>query len=142
MNNIAKTIKRIAAILSLTAIAACNNSDDVSEIFIGHDWKLSFIEEAGTRRWPSQEHAYEITFTANTFNATTPAGGKISGRWSANGKTKEFRCSNIRSESIGANDTIGIKMVQIFNEATSYEGDIHYIQIKTEDNDLMQFYNR
>jgi hypothetical protein len=142
MNNIAKTIKRIAAILSLTAIAACNNSDDVSEIFIGHDWKLSFIQEAGTRRWPSQEHAYEITFTANTFNATTPTGGKISGRWSANGKTKEFRCSNIRYESIGANDTIANRMLQMFKDAASYGGDTHYLQIIKDRNHFMQFYNR
>lgn len=142
MKEIAKTTKRIIFVLALITIVACNNSDDINEIFIGHNWKLTYIEEEGIRRWPSQDKRYGLTFTENYFNASTPGGGKISGRWFADGKTREFNCSNIQTESIGANDTIGIQMVQIFNEATSYEGDIHYIQIKTENNDLMQFYNR
>ena len=142
MRNIAKTAKRIIFALALVTIVACNNSDDINEIFIGHDWKLTYIEEGGIRRWSSQQKSYDLKFTANTFNATTPNGGKISGRWYADGRTREFRCNNISTEGIGANDTIAKQMIQIFKEATSYDGDIHYIQIIKEDNHLMQFYNR
>ena len=142
MSDIAKRIRQIAMLVSLTAIVACNNSDDVSEIFIGNNWKLSFIEDAGVRRWPSQQSAYNLTFTANNFSATTPSGGRISGRWSANGKTREFRCNNIRSEGIGANDTIANRMLQIFKNAATYDGDTHYLQIKKDRNQFMQFYNR
>ena len=142
MSNIARKIKQIAAILSLTAIVACNSSDDVGEIFIGNNWKLSFIEEAGVRRWPSQQSEYALTFTANNFNATTPSGGRISGHWSANGKTREFRCSNIRAEGIGTNDTIGNRMLQIFKNASTYDGDTHYLQMIKDKNHFMQFYNR
>lgn len=142
MKNIAKTVKGAIFVLAFAAIVSCNNSDDINEIFIGHDWILTYIENGGIRRWSSHENAYSLTFGANSFNATTPGGGRISGRWHANGATREFRCSDIRTEGIGGNDTIARHMVQIFNEATSYDGDIHYLQIIKEKNHLMQFYNR
>ena len=142
MKNIAKTAKTFIFVLTLAVLSACNNSDDINEIFIGNNWKLTYIEEGGIRRWSSQENAYNLTFGANSFSATTPNGGKISGRWSADGKTHEFRCTNIRSDGISANDTIARLMIQMFSEATSYDGDTHYLQIIKEKNNLMQFYNR
>lgn len=142
MKSISRITKGIIAFLVLTTIVACNNSDDISEIFIGHEWKLTYIEDGNMRRWPSQENAYSLTFGANSFNATTPNGGKITGRWSADGKTRSFRCTNIMTEGIGSNDTIAGLMKQILGEASSYNGDIHWLQIKTEKNHFMQFYNR
>ena len=142
MNNIAKITKSLIFILTLAAFAACDNSDDISEIFIGNDWKLSFTEEGGIRRWSSHDSPYSLKFGANNFNASTPNGGKISGQWQANGMTREFRCSNIRTEGISANDTIARQMVQLFKEATSYGGDSNYLQIFKNKNHYMQFYNR
>ena len=142
MTSIAKTAKNVIFALSFALLAACNNSDDVGEIFVGHDWKLTFVEQGGTKRWSSRENAYGIMFAENSFNATTPGGGKISGRWSADGNTREFRCTNIRTEGIGANDTIARQMIQLFNEATTYDGDTHYLQIIKDKSHYMQFYNR
>ena len=142
MRYIAKTAKTFIFVLTFITLSACNNSDDINEIFIGNDWKLTYIEEGGIRRWSSQENAYSLTFAANSFSATTPGGGKISGRWSANGNTREFRCTNIHTEGISANDTIARLMIQMFSEATSYDGDTHYLQIIKKKNNLMQFYNR
>ena len=141
MRNIAKAAKSAIFALAL-ALTACNNSDDISEIFIGHDWRLTYIEEGGIRRWPSQNSGYSLMFGENSFDATTPNGGKISGRWSANGETRQFSCTNIRTEGISANDTIARQMVELLKEAKSYDGDIHYLQIIKEKNHLMQFYNR
>ena len=99
MRSIAKAAKSAIFALTLTlALAACNNSDDISEIFIGHDWRLTYIEEGGIRRWPAQDSGYSIMFGEYSFNATTPNGGRISGRWSANGETRQFSCTNIRTE--------------------------------------------
>lgn len=142
MRSIAKRTKWIIFALAIISTVACNNSDDVTEIFIGRDWKLTFIEEGGARRWPSQDRVYGLTFAANTFNATTPSGGRIGGRWFADGRTREFRCSNISTQGIVASDTIATRMIEILREASSYDGDIHYLQIKTDKNHLMQFYNR
>ena len=141
MRNISGIAKRVVAILALTAIVACNNSDDISDIFIGNDWKLTFIKEGGFQR-PTNKGIYSLTFGANKFNVSTPNGGKISGRWSADGKTRSFRCTDIITEGIGANDTIARLMKQMLSEASSYNGDIHWLQIRTEKNHFMQFYNR
>ena len=141
MRSIAKAAKSAIFVLAL-ALAGCNNSDDISEIFIGHDWRLTYIEEGGIRRWPSQENSYSIMFSENSFSATTPNGGRINGRWSANGETRRFNCTNIRTEGISASDTIARQMVDMLKEASAYDGDIHYLQIIKEKNHLMQFYNR
>ena len=143
MKSIVKTAKKIIFVLTLAMmVSSCNNSDNISEIFIGHDWRLTYIEEGGIRRFSSQDRTYSLIFTETRFNATTPGGGKISGQWSANGNTREFRCTNISTNGISANDTIAKQMIQMFSEATSYNGDIHYLQIIKEKNHLMQFYNR
>ena len=142
MRNIVKTAKYAIFAVALALVAACNESDDISEIFIGHNWRLTYVEEGGIRRWPSQENSYSLMFGENSFNATTPNGGSISGRWSANGETRQFSCTNIRTEGISATDTIARQMVEMFRNARKYDGDIHYLQIIKEKNHLMQFYNR
>lgn len=133
--------KSIILVLVLLSAASCNDSDNITEIFIGHDWKLTYIEDGGGKRWP-QGKIYSLMFGETTFNAYTPTGGKIRGQWSANGKTREFRCTSIRTEGISANDTIAMGMLQMFNDATYYDGDIHYLQIKKDEKHYMQFYNR
>ena len=141
MRNISGIAKRVVAILALTAIVACNNSDDISDIFIGNDWKLAFIKEGGFQR-PTNKGIYSLTFGANKFNVSTPNGGKISGRWSADGKIRSFRCTDIVHEGILTTDTIASQMLQIFSEASSYDGDTHWLQIKITKNHFMQFYNQ
>lgn len=39
-------------------------------------------------------------------------------------------------------DTIGEKMLNIFTNAKSYEGDTNWLQIKQQKNTYMQFYSR
>ena len=52
MKSIVKTAKKIIFVLTLAMmVSSCNNSDDISEIFIGHDWRLTYIEEGGIRRF-------------------------------------------------------------------------------------------
>ncbi|MBR5593250.1 MAG: DUF4847 family protein [Bacteroidaceae bacterium] len=142
MKGIAKTAKRLIFVLAMAAIASCNNSDDIGEIFIGHDWKLSYIKDGETTQWSPQGKVYNVKFASNSFDAFTPGGGRISGRWSANGNTREFRCTNIQSEGIDSNDTIATHIMQMFSNATSYDGDTHYLQIIKDKNHFMQFYNR
>lgn len=142
MTNIAKTVKSLIFVLALTSIAACNKSDELDEIFLDPNWKLTYIQESGIRRWPSQGNEYSLKFTDSGFSVTTPNGGSIKGRWHADGKTREFRCSDIRTSSISVNDTIARKMLQLLQEAKSYNGDIHFLQIIKDKDQLMQFYNK
>ena len=142
METIAKTLKSTIFAVALAIMASCNSSDDISGIFIGHNWRLTYVEEGGIRRWPSQENSYSLMFGENSFNATTPNGGRISGRWSADGKTRQFSCTNIRTEGVSATDTIARQMADMLRNAQKYDGDTHYLQIIKEKNHSMQFYNR
>jgi hypothetical protein len=142
MKDIVKTIKRTIFALAIAATAACSSSDDVSEIFTGHNWKLTYIDDGNVRRWPSADKSYSLRFTTNGFTATTPSGGSIKGRWTANGETRTFFSSNINASGIAANDTIGLQLQDILTNATQYNGDTHYLQIIKDNRHLIQFYDK
>ncbi len=139
MNRIKKNIRQALLLLAVATIAACSREDDINEIFSGHTWQLTYIDDGGIRRWPAQTDKYSLQFTQTGFNASTPGGGTINGRWQANGETREFRCTDIRSSGIANNDTIGQIMLKQLKEAVSYDGDIHYLKIIKDKNQQMQF---
>jgi hypothetical protein len=126
-------------LLVVATIAACSREDDINEIFTGHTWQLTYIDDGGLRRWPGYNMSYSLQFTQTGFNASTPGGGSISGRWQANGETHEFRCTDISSSNIANNDTIGRLMLKQLKEAVSYDGDIHYLKLIKDKNQQMQF---
>ena len=139
MNRIKRTIKQMLMLLAVTTIAACTKGDDINEIFTGHTWQLTYIDDGGIRRWPAYNDNYSLQFTQAGFNATTPGGGSISGHWQANGETRAFRCTDVRSSGIANNDTIGRLMLKQLKEAESYNGDIHFLKIIKDKNQQMQF---
>ena len=139
MNRIKKTIRQALLLLAVATIAACSREDDINEIFSGHTWQLTYIDDGGIRRWPAQTDKYSLQFTQTGFNASTPGGGSINGRWHADGSTREFRCTDISSSNIANNDTIGRLMLKQLKEAVSYDGDIHYLKIIKDKNQQMQF---
>lgn len=138
MNRIKRTIKQML-LLAVATISACSREDDINEIFTGHTWQLTYIDNGDIRRWPAQTDNYGLQFTQTGFTATTPGGGSINGRWHADGSTREFRCSDVRSSGIANNDTIGQMMLKQLKEAVSYDGDIHYLKIIKDKNQQMQF---
>lgn len=140
MKNIAKQIKRIIfATILVTAVIACKE-DDINEIFVEREWKLTLIKDGGEIKY-TQDKVYTIQFFDNTFKATLTNGGAINGNWKANGSTREFSCSNVRTSGSFAGDTIAQKMVQILTNAKKYSGDTNWLQIKQQENVYMQFYN-
>ena len=140
MKNIAKQIKRIIfATILVTAVIACKE-DDINEIFVEREWKLTLINYGGEKKY-TEGKIYAIQFFDNTFKATLPNGGTINGNWKANGNTREFSCSNVRTSGSFAGDTIAQKMVQILTNAKKYNGDTNWLQIKQQENVFMQFYN-
>lgn len=134
-----RIIKHTLMLLAVATIAACSKGDDINEIFTGHQWQLTYIDDGGIRRWPAYNDKYSLQFTQTGFSATTPGGGSINGRWQANGETREFRCTDVRSSSIANNDTIGRLMLKQLKEAESYNGDIHFLKIIKDKNQQMQF---
>ncbi len=134
--------KFIGIILMAIALCGCNNSDDINEIFINRNWTLSFFQE-GTTRTPSPEKEnYIIRFYDGSFAASSTNGAEITGNWSADSKTRDFACTNIRTNSIAESDITASKMVTFLRKATHYDGDANWLQIKQTDNVYMQFHNK
>lgn len=130
----------IYTLLTLT-ICACNDSDDISEIFHNRTWKLSFFQEGTTRT--SAKAGYSINFYENTLTATTPSGASFSGNWNADNKKRTFRCTRLQVTNGNiANDTTAQKMEKFLLNSSSYEGDANYLKIKQQSNVYMQFHNK
>lgn len=134
--------KTLTILFLLLALTACNNSDDINEIFQNRTWTLSFFDEAGLKTSTGGKN-YTIEFTNEIFTLTTPSGAVISGNWSAKADSRQFTTSNIRIlQGSIAGDGIAQKMKSFLENATSYGGDANYLQIKINSKTYMQFYNR
>ena len=140
MKSIAEQSKRVIFALMLAFSLASCSKDDIDDIFIEREWKVTYINEGGVKRY-TQGKKYTVQFLDNTFKATTPTGGTIEGNWQANGDTRQFSCSNLRTSGLQAKDTIAQKMLQILTSAKKYDGDTNWLQIKQQDNIFIQFYN-
>lgn len=129
-------------LVAALSFCACSNEDDIGEIFTGHDWTLAFIQEGNDKSTP-KDGDYTIVFNSSTFTLTTPANATITGNWQADGESRSFRCSNIRTtENINSDNTAN-KMKQLLQNATSYAGDANWLQIIVQTgNVFMQFHNK
>ena len=129
-------------ILALTlALAACDNGDDLNEIFRNRNWTLSFFMEG--ENIYSVKGDYKITFYESVFTVTTPNKSSIEGYWEADNKSHAFRCRQVRVTSgTIAGDTTALKMKNILEKATSYAGDANTLQIIEMPNKFMQFHNK
>ena len=130
----------ICAASLILVLASCNNEDSIKEIFRDREWTLSLVKEGAVERYSGKK--YNVQFAESTFTAAMPGGATISGKWEADGSTRKFRCWNVRTEGSIKGDTIAEKMLQIFQNATSYNGDTNWLQIKQEKETYMQFYSR
>lgn len=140
MKTFAEKIKStIFALLIMLAVTGCSKDDDIGEIFVDREWTLSIVKEGAVEYYSSKK--YNVKFTETQFNASTPGGASISGKWEADGGTRMFRCWDIRTSGTIKGDTIAEKMLNIFNAATMYDGDTNWLQIKQDKNVYMQFYN-
>lgn len=141
-----KYFKEKATILMLAAIAlftlnACDNEDDIGEIFTGKIWTLTFIQTETERL--GSENAYTLQFSNATFTFTTPDKSTISGSWYADGKSREFVCSDVTISGNILADKVAQNALDIFRKAVQYEGDANYIKIIEKPGTVyMQFYNR
>lgn len=135
-----KTTRIIFAFFMLLTTVACTQEDDINDIFEEREWTLSYIQEGTTKRYSNKK--YNVIFAGNSFNATTPGGAKISGKWEADGNSRKFQCLDVRSSGSLKGDTIAQKMLQIFTDATAYDGDTNWLQIKQQKNVFMQFYSK
>ena len=138
-----KNIVRLFTLATFTLLfAACSKEDDLDEIFVGNNWKLSFVQNGTTREVP-EKGEYKFTFYDTTFRIVTPGGAIIGGNWEAGASSREFRCSNIMVTGNIVTDAIASLVYDILRSAKSYEGDSHYLKInKLRNKEYIQLYNR
>lgn len=142
MKILAEKIKSaIFAVLLLLCVASCTH-DDIKEIFIDREWTLTYILREDSVQYDNRGKKYKVIFTDEEFNAIMPGGSAITGKWKADNKSRSFQCWGIKTTGSLRGDTIGEKMLNIFTNAKSYEGDTNWLQIKQQKNTYMQFYSR
>lgn len=151
-----KKINCLLLLAALLLLGGCDNTDDVTAIFLGKTWKLTGIfDGSGTVDfWPTlsgedkikaqneadalknKEGNCVLAFTegvedgnniSGTFNAKgIGSGSNVSGTWSANGKNNQFSAS-----FSGGSDSnvIGNNFLIGLRSADEYSGDIYNLKI-------------
>lgn len=131
----------LAMTMSLT-FTACDNDDDLEEIFTGKAWNLTFIQN-GVERIVPQKEGYTLIFNNATFLFTTPAAATINGNWYADGEARTFGCNEIITSGDIENDAVADAVLKILKNSVMYNGDANWIQIVEQPGNIyMQFYNR
>ncbi len=139
MEHIKKHITAAIALLAILILTACNNKDDIEEIFTEKTWKLAFIQDGAERI--VREKEYTLKFNKASFTFTDPQKATISGSWSADGGTRQFICNNITTSGNIQGDQVTQKAREILQKAKAYIGDAKSLQIIEEPgNKYMQFY--
>ena len=142
-NNLKILCRSLILLATVLVVTSCDRSDDINAIFRERTWYLTYIQEGDTKRFPKEKQLYSIIFKNDKFTATMPSGSMLKGTWNADGGERHsFYCRNIEKEGKIAGDTIAEKMYNILRNATSYEGDTNWLQIKQDKKTYMQFYNK
>lgn len=141
METIAKTTKRVIfALITLTLLVSCTKEDDIEDIFVERNWSLTRIVERTLTSYNNGKK-YSIEFFETTFEARMPNGSTIHGNWSADGSTREFKCSNMRTSGNISGDSIARKIERILTGARKYSGDSHWLKIMEQENIYLMFGN-
>ena len=144
MKSNTRTLIRFVMMLALLfTTAACDKNDDINAIFRGQTWYVTYVKDGNITLYPQKDKFYAIEFKNDKFTAYMPNGSTISGHWYADGGgSHTFYCRNVEWDSKIWGDSISEKMLDIFNNAQSYEGDTNWLQIIQNKNTYMQFYNK
>lgn len=135
-----KTFRILTLLLLLTVAAACNTSDDVTEIFNGHRFKITGITYNGIKTTKEAEELYTdngtyyITFTSQTIQGMLADGIPVDGTWKAEGKGRKMVISLRRPQSAGGMSEVCRLIYLTLKDATSYGGDRNVLRIYRDSN--------
>lgn len=131
-------------LLALT-LTACNNEDDLDDIFVGKTWYmngatingLKLNSEISNFYTDAGEGAYYITFSSQTFQGMLSAGVNFSGTWTADGKNQSITL-NI-SNKPATTTTFDKQIYNILSATTSYKSGADFLQLKQDNQNLVLF---
>ena len=135
-----KTFRILTLLLLLTVAAACNTSDDVTEIFNGHRFKITGITYNGIKTTKEAEELYTdngtyyITFTSQTIQGMLADGIPVDGTWKAEGKGRKMVISLKRPQSADGMSEVCRLIYLTLKDATSYGGDRNVLRIYRDSN--------
>jgi hypothetical protein len=135
-----KTFRILTLLLLLTVAAACNTSDDVTEIFNGHRFKITGITYNGIKTTKEAEELYTdngtyyITFNAQTIQGMLADGTPVDGTWKAEGKGRKMVISLRRPQSADGMSEVCRLIYLTLKDATSYGGDRNVLRIYRDSN--------
>ncbi len=135
-----KTFRILTLLLLLTVAAACNTSDDVTEIFNGHRFKITGITYNGIKTTKEAEELYTdngtyyITFNAQTIQGMLADGIPVDGTWKAEGKERKMVISLRRPQSADGMSEVCRLIYLTLKDATSYGGDRNVLRIYRDSN--------
>lgn len=135
-----KTSRILTLLLLLTVAAACNTSDDVTEIFNGHRFKITGITYNGIKTTKEAEELYTdngtyyITFTSQTIQGMLADGTPVDGTWKAEGKGRKMVISLKRPQSADGMSEVCRLIYLTLKDATSYGGDRNVLRIYRDSN--------
>ncbi len=122
-------------LLPLAILTSCSNEDDINEIFVGRTFyfrsaKINGVQlNSDVKEFYQADNTYCISFTSGTFSGTMAKDTHISGHWSADGSSNEFRMTFNNSEGINSSSELCQKLYNILKNATRYSGDSKIITI-------------
>ncbi len=144
MNRLLKA-KYWLLLLLLPLCAACNDADDLTEIFTGKRWRLTYINDGKSYGWyhfpnvtAKDIESYDPVIGSRSFivefsGAVTDdiISGKYAGKgsvntdgnWKANGKSNQFQAEERNRSVIVASDPLGSVIADGLIHARSYSGD-------------------
>lgn len=146
-------MKRIKIYLQLLIVAlltpvwsACDQSDDVTDIFTGGTWYMTYIAVEGQNKmydfWQGDQNAriksfetirgdnYTLTFDGAELDSSNAGGtftgratsAKVSGNWNANGENRDLRIE-MKSAGSDSDQYLGKAFVEGLKKAYRYGGD-------------------
>ena len=141
-----KVMKTIFTItVMLLALTACNNEDEIDEIFVGKTWYMTGIVINGTTSSEETKNFYKdtdancyyITFSSNTFQGKLSSGVAFSGTWQADGKHQTI---TLRWKEKPSPDVLFDKqLINILTNAHSYSSGADFLHLNDTNQNTIRF---
>ena len=128
-----------AIVLMACLTLSCDKSDDVTEIFTGHQFKITGITLDGIKvvKEVSEFYAgnvYWLTFSEQALHGVLQADVTIDGSWQASGNDRRLSISIARPTGTDGMSDLCRKVFGVLRGATAYSGDKNVLRIyKTTD---------
>jgi len=135
-------------LLSLTLLpTACQNEDDIADIFIGRTWYIVGATINGQqydgneiKELYAQADSYHLTFAVNSFSGILVAGSSLNGQWTADGKHHTLTLQVKNANNVEAS-TVSRNIYNVLRNVTSYSGDVNNLIIQQDSQNFIRLYH-